>query len=41
MLELNFDNLVSILKSDKLNLLNEGILVVLVRKYIELRDVIP
>jgi len=41
MLELNFDNLVSILKSDKLNLLNEGILVELVRKYIELRDVIP
>ena len=40
-LELNIDNLISILKSDKLNLVNEEYLIEIVRKYIAVRDAIP
>ena len=38
MIELDIENLLSILKSDKLNLVNESTLVDLVREYIRVRD---
>ena len=41
MIELDIENLLSILKSDKLNLVNESTLVDLVREYIRVRDEIP
>ena len=41
MLELDIENLISILKADKLNLVNEATLVDLVKEYIHLRDQIP
>ena len=41
LLELDIKNLLSILKSDKLNLVNEVTLVELVKAYTELRDKIP
>ena len=40
LLELNIDNLITILKSDNLNLINEDCLVDLIRKYISVRDII-
>ena len=40
LLELNINNLITILKSDNLNLINEDCLVELVRKYISVRDII-
>ena len=41
MMELDIENLLSILKSDKLNLLIESTLIELVRDYIKERDKIP
>ena len=41
LLELDLENLLSILKSDKLNLINEVTLVHLVRDYMDVRDKIP
>ena len=38
MIELDIENLLSILKSDKLNLVNESTLIDLVREYIRVRD---
>ena len=40
LLELNINNLITILKSDNLNLINEDCLVELIRKYISVRDII-
>ena len=40
LLELNIDNLITILRSDNLNLINEDCLVDLIRKYISVRDII-
>lgn len=41
MLELDIENLLSILKSDKLNSINEVTLVELVKAYMSVRDNIP
>ena len=38
MLELDIDNMITILRSDNLNLINEDCLVELIRKYISVRD---
>ena len=38
LMELNLENFISILKSDSLNLLNEDILIGLVRSYINIRE---
>ena len=38
LIELDLDNFISILKSDNLNLLNEDVLISLVRRYIDLRE---
>ena len=40
-MELDLENLLSILKSDKLNLVNEVTLVELVGRYMDIRDTIP
>ena len=37
----DIENLISILKADKLNLVNEATLVDLVKEYIHVRDQIP
>ena len=41
LIELDIENLISILKADKLNLINEATLVELVKEYIAERDKIP
>ena len=41
LMELDLENLLSILKSDKLNLVNEVTLVELVGRYMDIRDTIP
>ena len=41
LMELNLENFISIMKSDGLNLLNEDILIDLVRNYINIREVEP
>ena len=41
LIELDIENLISILKADKLNLVNEATLVDLVKIYIQERDKIP
>ena len=40
LLELDIDNMITILRSDNLNLINEDCLVELIRKYISIRDII-
>ena len=40
LLELDIENMITILRSDNLNLINEECLVDLIRKYISVRDVI-
>ena len=41
MLELGLENLLSILKSDKLNLMSEDYMIELIRAYIQVRDEVP
>lgn len=41
LLELDLENLISMLKSDKLNLVNEATLIDLVREYMDVRDAVP
>ena len=41
LLELDLENLISMLKSDKLNLINEVTLIDLVKEYISVRDAMP
>ena len=40
LLELDIDNMITILRSDNLNLINEDCLVELIRKYISIRDLV-